>query len=175
MRWRSVKVSSRLFSLRATEARSLRVLVLPQRDWLRSSSDRVMLSVCQGHSEMTLVIGTSPLAIDRFSAARARRTRLALSSALRCWGTAVPVAVGEAAVAIDSTDCPPFGDGVNDWFQGADERSQSSLGRNSPHAGASPEGLRCVDFNLRVHPWSVNGQFRKRSLRAGITSRAGNA
>ena len=30
-----------------------------------------MLSVCQGHSEMTLVIGTSPLAIDRFSAARA--------------------------------------------------------------------------------------------------------
>ena len=85
-RWRGVRVPSRLFSLRATPSRNLRARVRPQRRWLVSSSARVMLSVSQGQSRTTVDASMSPRPIDRFSSARASRTRLARARACMCCG-----------------------------------------------------------------------------------------
>ena len=70
-RWREVSVPSCLFSFSEAACRNLRARVRPQRRWLVSSSEIVMLSVSQGHSRTTSAASRSPRAI----AASARRGR----------------------------------------------------------------------------------------------------
>ncbi|CAA9517999.1 MAG: hypothetical protein AVDCRST_MAG30-2880, partial [uncultured Solirubrobacteraceae bacterium] len=54
--------------------------------WLVRSSAMAMLSTSQGHERTTAATVTSPSATCRLSSARARRTRLACSSARMCCG-----------------------------------------------------------------------------------------
>ena len=56
----------------------------PQRFWLISRSLIDMLCACQGQLRITSAAESSPAAIRRFIRARARRTRLAYSSARKC-------------------------------------------------------------------------------------------
>ena len=68
----------------------------------------VMLSVSQGQSRTTSDGSTSPRAISRFSSARARRTRLARSSALICCGAStVDAMVVAGAIEAASTGLLP--------------------------------------------------------------------
>src|SRR3954470_4656421 len=72
--------------------------VRPQRCWLISRSPIDMLSASHGHVTTTSATVISPSATWRLSSARARRTRLACSSARMCCGA--------GAVAVASMEPP---------------------------------------------------------------------
>src|ERR1700732_3969912 len=89
--------------------RNLRQRVSPHRRWLCNRSEIGIVSVSHGHDTITSAALSSELATRRLSCARARRTRLASSSARMCWAGAI------VAVALISPPCSPNGELVDYW------------------------------------------------------------
>ena len=106
----AVSVPSRLFSVRATPSRNLRARVRPQRRWLVEQLGEGHALRLPGALADDLEALVSPRAIERFSSARARRTRLARASACMCCGPSMTEALLVAgAIETASTWTPPSG------------------------------------------------------------------